>query len=66
MPHLIRGIDLSDIEIKTNIIDTLLSVAEAGGVTQEYATTLVPVILKIALPQDVTSVVCNLMPCVMM
>lgn len=59
MPHLIRGIDLPDVEIRTSTINTLLDVAEAGGATQEYATSLVPVVLRNALPQDLTSQVCT-------
>ena len=60
MPHLIRGLDLPSCEIRSNIIDTLTVVASSDGIhgpTQEHATTLVSIVLKNALPQEITSVV---------
>ncbi|KAH8111038.1 ARM repeat-containing protein [Phellopilus nigrolimitatus] len=58
MPYLIRGLDLPDIGIRINIINTLSAVADSGGQgpTQEHANTLVSVMLKNALPQELTSV----------
>ena len=60
MPHLIRGLDLPSCEIRSNIIDTLTVVASSDGIhgpTQEHATTLASIVLKNALPQEITSVV---------
>ncbi|THH09922.1 hypothetical protein EW145_g1685 [Phellinidium pouzarii] len=58
MPYLIRGLDLPDTGIRTNIINTLSTVAADGGeaCTQEHANTLVSLMLKNILPQELTSV----------
>ncbi|KAI5124282.1 hypothetical protein M0805_005129 [Coniferiporia weirii] len=58
MPYLIRGLSLADTEIRTNIINTLFVVATNGGqaCTQEHASTLVLIVLKNALPHELTSV----------
>lgn len=57
MPLLVRGLDLSDVDIRSTIFKTLLAVAEndAKSSTQEHATTLVTIALKNTLPQDYTS-----------
>lgn len=59
MPLLIRGLDLPDVGIRTDIINTLLAVADSGaqGSTAEHSSTLVSVMLKNSLPQDLTSAV---------
>ena len=62
MPLLIRGLDLRDNDIRTNIFRTLLAVATSGGsdmVTSEHASTLVSVALKCGLAREGNSTVCG-------
>ncbi|EJD07612.1 ARM repeat-containing protein [Fomitiporia mediterranea MF3/22] len=56
-PHLIRGLDLPDAEIRTSIISTITTVASNGAqdAVQAHARTLVLAMLKNALPQEASS-----------
>lgn len=51
MPYLLRGIELSDEDMRTNVINTLISVAEeesAGeaDIMAEHSTTIIASLLK--------------------
>jgi len=66
MPFLIRGLELPDPEIRANILQTFISVADSSDnssstdgkdALSEHATTLVSIALQNAVVRDLTSVV---------
>ena len=63
MPLLLRGLDLPDAEIRVNVIDTLLAVADptaknSNDIVSEHASSLVATMLKNGTARDMPSVVC--------
>ncbi|KAG5647524.1 hypothetical protein DXG03_009461 [Asterophora parasitica] len=60
MPLLLRGLDLPDFEIRADVIDTLLAAAEGDaseqGLVSEHASTLVNIMLKNSMADDMPSV----------
>lgn len=65
MPLLLRGLDLPDAEIRANVIDTLLAVADPaaksksnGSFVSAHATSLVTTMLKNSMAREMPSVVC--------
>lgn len=62
MPLLLRGLNLPDAEIRTNVIDTLLTVADpasktSGSIVAEHASSLVATMLKNSMVRQMPSVV---------
>jgi DNA repair/transcription protein MET18/MMS19 len=62
MPLLLRGLDLPDSEIRANVIDTLLAVADpeaktSNSIVSEHAASLVSTMLRNSLVKDMPSVV---------
>lgn len=64
MPLLLRGLDLPDIDIRANVIDTFLAAAEGDSpeqsIVSEHASTLVSAMLKNSLVQEMPSTVSGL------
>lgn len=51
MPYLLRGIDLADEEMRTSVINTLISVSEEqsageGDIISEHASSIITALLK--------------------
>ena len=62
MPLLLRGLDLPDSEIRANVIDTLLAVADPSAKSNnstisEHASSLVATMLKNSMVRDMPSAV---------
>ena len=62
MPLLLRGLDLPDAEIRANVIDTLLAVADtsakaSNSIVSEHASSLVTTMLKNSTVREMPSVV---------
>lgn len=64
MPLLLRGLDLPDHEIRANVIDTLLAVADTSSkdknaIVAEHASSLVSTMLRNSVAREMPSVVRN-------
>lgn len=64
MPLLLRGLDLPDAEIRANVIDTLLAVADpasktSNSIVSEHASSLVATMLRNSSVREMPSVVCR-------
>ena len=62
MPLLLRGLDLPDAEIRANVIDTLLAVADpdaktSNSIVSEHAASLASTMLKNSMVREMPSVV---------
>lgn len=60
MPLLLRSLDLSDLDIRTNVIDTLTAVAredtsDGSGSLADHASSIIKFLLTNCLPGDLTS-----------
>jgi hypothetical protein len=63
MPLLLRGLDLSDLEVRANVIDTFISAvgseSNEHSAVSEHASTLVFAMLKNSVASEVPSIVGN-------
>lgn len=60
MPLLLRGLELPDAQVRTNVIDTLLATAGTGtkgDAISEHAPSLVSVMLRNSMVQEMSSIV---------
>lgn len=61
MPLLLRGLDLPDVEMRVNVVETLLKVSRdetrEPGIITEHASTIVTALLKNCVPGPVSSTV---------
>ncbi|KDQ18893.1 hypothetical protein BOTBODRAFT_28377 [Botryobasidium botryosum FD-172 SS1] len=59
MPLLLRGLDLPDVEMRANVVETLISIStdetKEPGLISEHASTIVTALLKNCLPNDMSS-----------
>jgi hypothetical protein len=67
MPLLLRGLDLPDMEIRANVINTLVSVVGAEPTEQntisEHASTLVSTMLRNSMASEMSSMVRLIVDC---